>query len=136
MAERASLVSRVKKVRDELAMFDSRSRSATRSSTRTASRKEQAGYSEEEAKIAIVREIAEVKADYSMFLAHTHESELTVQAELAAKLRELERVQVEIDEFQKGAMNLLNQQRVNAAQESKLKALRRELLDLRARIGQ
>jgi chromosome segregation ATPase len=136
MTERASLVSKVKKVREELAMFDSRSRSATRSSTRTASRKEQAGYSEDEAKIAIVREIAEVKADHSMFLAHTHESELTVQAELTAKLTELERTQIEIEEFQKGAMNLLNQQRINAAQESKLRALRRELLDLRARIGQ
>jgi hypothetical protein len=130
--ECAVLVEKVKNAKDEIAQLDSRIRSATRSSTRAAIRTEEPGFDSEEAKVAIVGEVAETDSDCPAFLAHMWESELGVRKELKKKLRDLERTQIEITEFQKGTVELWNQQKVNALQESRLGVLKSGLANLRA----
>jgi chaperonin cofactor prefoldin len=130
--ERAVLAAKVRKANDDLGMMARRVRGAARSSTRLATRKAQLEFGDEEAKAAIMREIAEVEGGAPSFLRHTIDSEMRVAEELKKKLVDMERTQLEIHEFQKGVMELLAQQRAAALSESRLKVLRRELTDLRA----
>jgi hypothetical protein len=131
LTQRAVLASKVKKVSDELASMTRRVKSATRSSGIVASRTRELKFDAEAAKVAITREIVEVEHDAPLFLQRTLETEAVVKEELTKKLVELERTQVEIKEFQKGVLELLQQQRVNAMQESRLRVLRSELAELR-----
>jgi chromosome segregation ATPase len=134
LSERAVLVSKVKKATEELGMLEKRVRGATRASTRVANERVDLGFDSEDVKVAIVREIGELQNARDVFLAHTLESELAVQEELKKKLRDSERTQVEIAEFQKGVLELLGQQKANAKMESRLRVLKSELADLRANI--
>jgi hypothetical protein len=96
-----------------------------------ASRTKELKFDADAAKVAIAREIAELENETPLFLQKTFESELVVKDELTKKLVDLERTQVEIKDFQKGVIELLQQQRANALQESRLRVLRSELAELK-----
>jgi hypothetical protein len=134
MSERATLVSRVKRARDELELLGMREKGNSRSVSRVAQRKEENSYNERDAKAALIQEIAELKSDKSVFLVQTREIELTVKDELAAKLAEIEETMVRIADFQKTTLELMEQQKANAARVGRIKVLKAELADLRAKV--
>jgi chromosome segregation ATPase len=132
IGERDVLAAKIRKAQDELTVLNRRVKGAIRSSTKVANRWDELGFETEEAKIAVMREIREVEKDWPAFLVHTLQSELMVEEELKSKLKDLERTQIEIGEFQKGVFQILNQQKENSMIEPRLTVLRNELSFLRA----
>jgi hypothetical protein len=127
MGERAVLATKIRRAQEELISVEKREKGASQFANQGAN-----AVDEEEAKIAIVREIRELETPRSRFLSLTLQSELEVQEQLKEKLREFEKVQIDIQEFMKRTSCVANQQKANAMMEPRLNVLRAELSEFRA----
>lgn len=134
MSQRLSLVSKVKKAREELDLLSSRQRGVSRSSTRNDSIKDNMKWTNEDAKYAIACEIAELQKEPPKFLRNALSTELNFKKEMENQLESIERTTEQIQQFKQTTMELMHEQEITASKTEKLGLLKKELAELRGKI--
>ncbi|KAK8891762.1 hypothetical protein M9Y10_028982 [Tritrichomonas musculus] len=134
MSQRLSLVSKVKKAREELDLLTSRQRGVSRSSIRNDSIKDNMKWTNEDAKMAIACEIAELQKEPPKFLQNALSTELNFKKEMESQLEDIEETTKQIQQFKVTTMELMHEQEITASKAEKLGLLKKELAELRGKI--
>ncbi|OHS98858.1 hypothetical protein TRFO_34808 [Tritrichomonas foetus] len=134
MSQRLSLVSKVKRAKDELELLNSRQRGVTKSNSRVENIKGVQKWNDDDAKYAIACEIAELQKEPPKFLGNVLNTELTFKKEMEAALADIERTNAQISEFKQTTMELMHEQELTASKAEKLFLLKKELAELRSKI--
>ena len=134
MSQRLSLVSKVKKARDELDLLENRQRGVLKSNSRNDTIREVNNWNDETAKYCIACEIAELQKEPPKFLMNSLNTELAFKKEMEAQLADIEKTTAHIGEFKVNTMQLMHEQEIIAGQAERLALLKKELSELRSKI--
>ena len=134
MAERNTLMIKIRKAREELQQLEIRSRSAEKSKQRTDSKKEEINLNEEAVKKALFLEKNAVESTDTSFIDNAIETEEAYQKELQQKLAEIDQTRAQIDGFKTNMMDLMHQQDEIAASADRIELLKQELNEIRSKL--
>lgn len=134
MSQRTSLMSKVSKARQELSLLNNRQRGATRSASRAQQIKEENIISDDDIKLALACEIAEVKKAPPKFMGLAKSTEETFAEEMKEQLAELERISKQILAHKQSDMEMWQDQEYLASRNERINLLKKELAELRNQI--
>jgi chromosome segregation ATPase len=134
VSERAALLGKVKKARQELALLGSRERGAAKATQDVQSRFEGIAYEQEEAKAAIAAETTSIQLAPGRFLADALATEKRYESRLRRQIEELEGIEKTVAQFKVEHAEGVACDEEIAAKGRRIALLTEELRELRAKI--
>lgn len=131
MGQRAALIAKVKKMKQELALIENRERSATKSASRNQQQREEINWNETEIKQAIIAEIKSFKTGPTPFMVDTLNTEKACTQILQNKLKDIEKAHESIVNHKTNTTTLLTKQEELATKGDRIELLKDELQQLR-----
>ena len=126
ISQRTSLVSKIRKARQELALLETRERSSNRINSIASS-----SISDEDARIAIFLELQDMKKKNNNFLKYSIETENNYAQQLMQKIEEIDKITSELSSFKEETDKLLKEQEEQADRQNYLSLLKADLEEIR-----
>jgi hypothetical protein len=134
MGQRAALVSKVKKARQELMSLENRERGVVRSTQQYQSRLDVIGYDLRDVKAAIIAETNSFPQEPSTFLVHSMAVEKRYTEKLLKQIEEFDTVGKTVSSFTSEAVEVMTFDEEVAANQRRLQLLTEELKSLQSQL--
>lgn len=126
-SERASLLARVKRARDELMLYNSLNKSTDKSIERSAMLREGFTYTKDDVKRALILERDDLLQRETNFIDEIIQTEENIKVQLEAELNEIQTSMEQIEEFRKQNSKLFKMQEESVTSSGRISILKAEL---------